>query len=516
MPVIMEIECSKCHRKFHSVKEDEYVCPDCLRNEFTAAAPRLDDNEHAELVAEYKASMRRQSARAEVMGGIYSSGEAFSVAGKLRFVFGICIFLICGFLFLISDKRSGLTFLAELDIESQRLFSMVLCIVAAILVVTSSIRFKLLVRILACVLLGMGWFLPDMLASAIRKRERQEAAAAEAARVLRLQETATEQIASSGPVLTEEDLKVFTSLKRPSGRLCNYAVFIDGHDGRVRALVREALNRLLQAQYTRAYTRANGALYVASNVPGELQNISRLLSRFGTVTYAKPEKGIYEVRFDADRANVVSQYSTEVLTSPMNNAYVTANLHELKCLDPLRVRMSARSLAASNVSVLRREIRDVLVEVLREPWATDPDTYTSLIEALVTYCNPGDKEAVRFCLEYFAVRRSLKRDIASAVTQFLIREVPDSMVEPIIDFWCENPIAWGDELNLLGYRVQTPLLTRLSKASNIRLITTILKYLEEHGTSEALPSVEPFLEYPDSVIRHSARTTYKAIQSRGR
>lgn len=516
MPLIMEIECSKCQRKFHSIKEDEFVCPDCLRNEFSAAAPRLDDKEHAELVAEYKASIRRQSARAELMGGIYSSGQAFSIAGKLRFAFGVCLFLICGFLFLISDKRSGVTFLAELDIESQRLFSMVLCVIAAVLVVTASIRFKILVRIFACFLLGMGWFMPDMLAAAIRERERQEAAAAAVSRQLKQQEALAETPESAGPVLTEEDLKVFTSLKRSSSRVCNYAVFIDGHDGRVRSLVRDALNRLLQAQYTRAYTRANGALYVSANVPGELRNISQMLSRFGTVSYAEPERGIYEVRFDAERANVVSQYSTEVLTSPMNNAYVTANLHELKCLDPLRVRMSARSLAASNVGVLRREIRDVLVEVLQEPWATDPDTYSALIEALVTYCKAGDKMAVRFCLQYFESRRSIKRDIASSVTEFLIREVPDSMVEPIIDFWCENPIAWGDKLNLLGYRVQTPLLNRLSKASNIRLITTILKYLEEHGTSEALPVVGQFLEYPDSVIRHSARTTHKAIQSRGR
>lgn len=515
MPLTMEIECSKCQRKFHSTKEDEYVCPDCLRSEFTAAAPRLDDKEHAELVAEYKASMRRQSARAELMGGIYTSGQAFSIAGKLRFAFGVCIFLVCGFLFLISDKHSGVTFLAELDIESQRLFSLILCSVAAVLVVTASIRFKIWVRLLACVFLGMGWFLPDMLDAAIRERERLEAEAAAASSMAEKTEMLSGTAEATGPVLTEEDLQVFTTLKRSSNRVCNYAVFIDNHDGRVRSLVRDALNRLLQAQYTQPYTRANGALYVSTNVPGALQDISRILSRFGKVTYAVPEKGIYEVRFDADRANVVSPYSTEVLTSPMNNAYVTANLHELKCLDPLRVRMSARSLAASNVSVLRREIRDVLVEVLKEPWSTDPDTYSALVEALVTYCKAGDKEAVRFCLEYFEARRAIKRDIAPAVTQFLIREVPESMVEPIIDFWCENPIAWSDKLNLLGYRVQTPLLNRLSKATNIRLITTILKYLETHGTAEALPAVEPFLEYPDSVIRHSARTTYKAIQSRG-
>lgn len=516
MRVLMEIECSKCQRKFHSAKEDGDICPDCLKNEFATTASRLDAEEHAELVAEYQASMRRQSARAEMMGGVYSSGQAFSVAGKMRFALGVSIFLICGFLFLVSDKRSGVTFLAELDMDSQRLFSMILCIVAAILVATASLRFKKTVRVLACLLLTLGWFFPDMLAAAIRERERLESEAA-AKDQQAMEEIQAEQggaMQQNGPVLTDEDLQVFHTLRTPSHRICHYAVFLDNQDSRVRSLVRDALNRLLCAEYTRAYTRANGALYVSANVPGERQNISKLLSRFGTVTYAEPVKGIYEVRFDADRANLVSQYPSDVLTSPMNNAYVTANLSELKCLDPMRVRMSARSLASSNVSVLRREIRDALVEVLQEPWTTEPDTYTALVEALVTYCKPGDKAAVQLCYNYFEARRALKRDIAQSVTYYLISEVPDAMVNPIIDFWCENPIAWSDMLNRLGYRVQSPLLERLGKSANIRLITSILKYLEERGTSEAVPVVETFLEYPDSIIRHSARTTLKAIQSR--
>ena len=515
MHELMEIECSKCQKKFHSVKEDVYTCPDCLRSEFAAAAVRLDAEEHAELVAEYQASMRRQSARAEMMGGVYTSGQAFSVAGKMRFALGLSIFLICGFLFLVSDKRSGVTFLAELDMESQRLFSMILCVVAAILIATSSLRFKKLVRVSACLLLVLGWFLPNMLAAAIHERERLEAEAA-AKDQLVSEEKSLESTPDyqDGPVLTDEDLQVFYTLRTSSHRICHYAVFIDNQDSRVRSLVRDALNRLLCAEYTRAYTRANGALYVSTNVPGERQNISKLLSRFGTVTYAEPVKGVYEVRFDADRANLVSQYPSEVLTSPMNNAYVTANLSELRCLDPMRVRMSARSLASSNVKVLRREIRDTLVAVLQENWATEPDTYTALVEALVTYCNPGDKEAVQACYAYFEARRALKRDIAQEVTFYLIREVPDVMVNPIIDFWCENPIAWNETLNRLGYRVQTPLVERLNKTTNIRLITSILKYLEERGTAEALPVVETFLEYPDSIIRHSARSTMKTIQSR--
>lgn len=496
------------------MREDADTCPECLRNEFTVKAEGLNAQEHAELVAEYQASLKRQSARAEQMGWMYASGQAFSVAGKLRFALGTAIFLICCFLFMISDKYSGVTFLAELDVESQRIFSMILCVVAAGLIATCTIRFRKLAWLFALVVLGMGWFLPDMLQAAMREKARLAAEAA-----------AKDQLAASvddnqvpeqkeGPVLTEEDLQVFYTLRTPSHRISHYAVFIDNQDSRVRSLVREALNRLLEAEYTRAYTRASGALYVATNVPSARRNISNVLSRFGKVTYAEPDKGVYEVRFDADKANLVSQYSSDVLTSPMNNSYVTANLSELRCLDAMRVRMSARSLAASNVRVLRGEIRDTLVAVLQEPWATDPDTYAALIDALVTYCNPNDVQATRLCYAYFEARRALKREVAPGVTQYLIREAPDSMVNPVIDCWCDNPIAWGEMLNLLGYRVQAPLLARLASTKNIRLITTILKYLEDRGTAEAIPAVEPFLDYPDSIIRHSARATLAAIKSR--
>ncbi|MBE6416441.1 MAG: MFS transporter [Akkermansiaceae bacterium] len=510
----MEIECSKCHCKFESSKEDVDLCPDCLRTEFSVQARELDATEREELMAEYKASLKRQSARAEMMGSMYASGQAFSVAGKLRFALGFVIFIICGFLFLISDKNSGVTFLAELDIESQRMFSMILCVVSAVLVAFSSVRFRGVVMAVALVILGMGWFLPNMLQAAIKEKERLEAEAAAKAQMEAPVEDRKESTDRNGPILTEEDLQVFYTLRTPSHRISHYAVFIDNQDSRARSLVREALNRLLEAEYTRAYTRANGALYVATNVPKVRRNISNLLTRFGTVTYAEPEKGVYEVRFDADRANLVSQYSSEVLTSPMNNSYVTANLSELRCLDSMRVRMSARSLAASNVNVLRGEIRDTLVDVLQEPWATDPDTYAALIDALVTYSKPKDAQTIKLCYDYFEARRVLKRDVSPDVTHYLIREIPDAMVNPIIDFWCENPITWGEMLNQLGYRVQAPLLERLSSTKNIRLITAILKYLQDRGTSEALPAVEPFLEYPDSIIRHSARATISDIKSR--
>lgn len=478
-------------------------------------APSLDAEERAELIAEYRDSMKRQTQRAESLGGVYSSGVAFSVAGKFRLVLGLGIFLICGFLFLISDKESNATFLVGLDTDSQRLISLILCLVSAVLVATASVRYKKTVRLTALVIAAMGWYMPNILAAA-QKMGTTPVSQDDAKSISAQKKSAApaKQEESTGRLLNEDDLRVFTELKLPSQRVTNYAVFIDNQDSRSRGLLREALNRLLEAEYTRAYTRANGALFVINNVAGARRNISKLLSRFGTVTYAEPKKGIYEVRFDADRANLVSQFSPDVLTSPIHHSYVSANLSELRCLDPMRVRMSARSLAGSNVRVLRNEIRDTLVEVLHEPWTSEPDTYAALIDALVTYCKDSDREAVKLVLKYFEGRRALKREVAPNVTMFLVRVAPKEMVNPVLDFWCENPVAWNEMLYQLGNRVQAPLLSRLSSTSNMRQITSIIKYLETHGTKDALPVLERFLEYPDSIIRHSARTAREAILKR--
>ncbi len=443
------------------------------------------------------------------MGGMYASGQAFSMAGTLRLLLGLVFFLVCGFFFLVSDDEAGVTFLANGDMASQRLFAMVFCVVSATLVATSAIRYKKVMYFLAVLILVTGWFMPNMLKAALNEKAKARAASEKNVEVIQ-----DPELSPGGPVLTDADLQVFYTLKVSSNRVAHYAIFIDNQDSRTRSIVREALNRLLQAEYTRAHTRANGALYVCTNVPGARRNISDILTRFGTVTYAAPTKGVYEVRFDADHANMVSQYSPDVLASPMNASYVAANLSELRCLDPLRVRMSARSLANSNVKVLRGEIRNALVEVLNDPWTSEPDTYSALVEALVVYSQGKDDAALQHCYRYFEARRMLKREVSPNVTRYLIMKMPEKMVNPIVEFWCENPIAWKEMLNLLGFRVQAPLVDRLGRTNNIRLIGSILKFLEEKGTKDALPAVEAFLDYPDSIIRHSARTTYDALKAR--
>ncbi|MBQ5634684.1 MAG: hypothetical protein IIV10_00065, partial [Alistipes sp.] len=58
--------------------------------------------------------------------------------------------------------------------------------------------------ILAVVLLGLGWYMPDFLEAALKEKERLEAeAAAKSNQTVSLEEKST--VEQDGPVLTDED-----------------------------------------------------------------------------------------------------------------------------------------------------------------------------------------------------------------------------------------------------------------------------------------------------------------------
>lgn len=467
-----------------------------------------------ELAEEYRVSNRRQAERAMRMHEGYESGSLFSWSGKLRFVSGCLLFALCSLAFIVSGGSPDDAGNNMLDDIGQRLVSVLFCTVAAALVATSSRRRPFIIYPMAVAMLACSWYMPDIWR--MQQTNTEEAALPEEVKAAAEAENQSEaEVVNKDRALTNSDLAVFYQQKSTVPQNAHYAVYIDRQDSRARALVRDALTRLLGAEYTRAYTRNDGALYVVSNVPGKVKNISRTLGRLGHVTYAAPADGVYELRFDADKANLVSRYPVEVLASPMHSSFVAANISELTCLDPMRVRAAAQNLRDSNVKVLRREIHDALVQVLQDPWTSDFDTYSALAEAMAVYAyEQKDAAALEACRRFFSTGLMMKAEIPEGVTDYLVRESPDEMVEPIVAFWCENPIVWGNTLARLGIRAQGALLEKLKSTDSLRQIGTIIRYLRDYGDARAIPAVTPFTEHRDSIIRHSAQETINAIKAR--
>lgn len=507
----MEKECTTCHRIFYTSQEQAEVCPDCLKKEFKAAA-RMDDTERRELAEEYRLADRRQAERAKRMHEGYESGSMYSWAGKLRFLGGCLLFFLCCTVFLVTGGSAHATTISEMDDIGQRVVAVLMCSVAAVLVATSTRRRPFVVYPVAVAMLASAWYMPDIW----RMQESEDAGEMpeEAPAVIEEATAADAETIKNERALSNSDLDVFFQQKTAVPQNAHYAIYMDRQDSRTRGLIRDALSRLLGAEYTRAYTRNDGALYVVTNVPGKVKNISRTLNRFGRITYAAPADGVYELRFDADKANLVSRYPVEVLASPIHSSYVAANLSELTCLDPMRVRAAAKNLRNSNVQVLRREIHDTLVQVLQDPWSSDPDTYGALAEAMAVYAYEKDEAALEVCRRFFRAGLVMKREIPEVVTDYLVREVPDEMVEPIVEFWCENPIVWGNTMARLGIRVQDALLAKLKATDSLRQIGTIIRYLRDYGDARAIPGITPFTEHQDSIIRHSAQETINALKAR--
>lgn len=506
----MEKECIRCRRTFYTTQPEATLCPECLKAEFKAAAPSLDADERRALAAEFEVQDKRQVTRAERMREGYQTGSYFSWTGKLRFAFGLGLFLMCLLIFFLVGGEKTDVGDETLDMLAQRIISLMLCILSAILICSSTQRFSLVVYPVAAAILSFGWFLPEI------GMENKTSGPVVVEEPLPEDEPGADDFSAENTrALQKSDLDVFYQQKNAEPQAVHYAVYMSRQDSRTRTIVREALNRLLGAEFTRAYTRNDGALFVVSRVRGRMKNISRTLSRFGHITYSSPSEGIYEVRFDPEKVNMVSRYPVEVLAEPSNASYVTANIEELLSLDPMRIRSAAKNLHNSNVQMLRNEVRDTLLTVMQDPWSGDFDTYSALAEATTTFA-AGEKDAavIDVCRKFFRTGLAMKREMPTSVTNYLVKAVPDEMVEPIVEFWCENPIAWTDTMSKLGTRTQEPLLEKLRGSDNIRRIGTIIRYLKDYGDMRAVEDIKPFLTHQDSIIRHTAQDAIRAIESR--
>lgn len=491
------------------------MCPDCLRDEFRKAPQSVDVAEHDALLDEFEVQGKRQMSRAARMGVNYRTGSVFNWVNSLRLIFGLALFILTVFVFLMLENGLQDPEPEAVDVLGRRIVALLMTFVAAMLV-GSSFR-PLLAYPLGLLMVGTGWFLPNLSRYLVPTPPPAEEKQAEKNdRVAEDEETAE---VMESRALQESDLDVFEQLKKEDPQGVHYAVYLNRQDAHTRSIVRDALSRLLNAENTTAYTREEGALFVVTRARGHARNrsIAHIVSRFGHITYSDPKRGIYEVRFEPDRVNLVSRFPVEVLAEPTNPSYVTANIEELTCLDPMRIRSAAKSLHRSNVRMLRTEVRETLLNVMQDPWNTDYDTYSALAEALTTYAaKEKDAAAIEACRKFFRVGLAMKREIPSSVTMYLVREVPDEMVEPIVEFWCENPIAWTEPMAQLGSRTQDPLVKLLDKTNNLRLIGTIIRYLKDQGDRKAIEHINPFLTHQDAIIRHSAQDAIRAIEARNK
>lgn len=474
------------------------------------AAPVAKTPEVAEVMAQNKLLQRRQAARAARMEREFQSGSPFSLLGMLRCCLALVLFLICAFVFMLGDSETYKTPINQLETEYQYVVSIGTCLLAVLFLIPSFRSHKVLISCLSVFMLAMGSVMPMIWHA--REPQSPEVDVTELPTATPQEEDAA---ARGGRILADADLDVFRALCDEAPRGTHIAIFMTLQNSSTRTQVRESLTRLLQAEYTRAYTRANGALYVVANVRANRASAARIAARYGRVTYANADAGVYEVAFSPEKTNLVCRYSSEVLSSPQNPNFVAANVSELMCLDPMRVSAAANMLSSTNVQVLRHDIRDSIIQVLRDPWDSEPETYQALMDALVVYAPRGDAEALKLLRSYFDSSRAQRKGVSQVVMRRLITEDPDGMMEPVVQLWSANPIAWSEMISALGSRAEQHLIAKVTLNTDLQLLDSVLKYLADYGTSKSISALEALLEHPDSLIRHKTEKTLNAIRSRG-
>lgn len=511
----MEVECTRCHRKFHTQREDVSVCPACLAQEFRSADTASTGPEDELLRRENNLSSKRQQMRAERMQDDYAPDAPRRSAGIMRFAFGLAVFLIVGFFFLIGRSPSYPTALSRLPMEGQYLIASVFCLLACVLIASSSRHSRAFTWPLAVLVLGGSWYLPQLShrqelsdnvivppAPPVADPTVAEPDAKENDRVPRI----------GARVMQDDDLDVYREIceEDPTGH--HYLIYMSEQNQMRRDIFREAFMRLFRAQAVHAYVDDPGAIYLVRRAECSEDAARNILSRYGTVTYGKD--GVFEVNFSEDKCYLNRRLVSSALSAGSDPAFVTSCLYNIQSPDAGRVKRAAQTLADANVDVLRDEIREKLVRVLQDPWEREPDTWAQLASALAVYARPNDEEAAKLVLQYFDFETARDGIVPEGITNFLVREAPDTMVRPITLLWASRPVAWEATLDKLGSVAEPELLQRAGRGENLQQLGSLLTFLSHHGTERCIPLLESLLRHEDGVVRHSAAEALKKVRER--
>ncbi len=515
----MELECKNCGRKFHSMSEEIEQCQSCAEEEFSTATllkKELNDETKEEILA----ARSRAKQRALQMQEKYLEGHNFSMASRVRFSIGVAILLICIVAFGCNDPNSNHpNALLKLEDDTMRIFCLILCITSSIFIITSSRKCKILRYAISVTIISCAWFSPQL------KQAMQISAKFVVAKVDANEPTNIDIEAhsdgknSSGSLLEQSDISDFASKQPQDGSSFNYAIFINNADPLLRTPIRDAIERILRARSTVAYSRGNGFLFISTGISGKARDITSFAKRFGQILHSDLDIGLYEVEYNAVTARIVNRYSSEIVSTETHPSYIYANIEELHSMCPQRVEFAAGVLNSLDAPILRIDIVNSLQSVLEDSWVEYPSCYKKLIQALTTYSSPENEKSVDFSLKYFKYCLARQQDINDQIIEYLIHAAPEKICDDIIKEWCINPIRWTSALEQLGERAQNTLLELLCKSNadhpeDLQQVSNIITHLKNYGSASAIPELERFRSCKDSLIQQSSETAIKSIINR--
>lgn len=499
----MQKQCPQCGKLFESHREGEgELCPECARGGFRrASAPQ---NTSPDWERRQKTMLRKQEARARKLGRIELEKKGMPPGRIVLLLLAMCLVLAGALLFWIS-ARSESGMLATMPPGNQLAFSLFLNALAAVLLFLALRRHVIVALVFAACVLAWGWFVPVLWPSGVEVL------------VVRAREAQPEKAeAAPSTILSGEELAILEQTCREQGPNRVWGLYVESPIDGAREQIRKFLARLSKAKRTVAYSRHQGFLFVMEGTSASEEDIRELAGRLGHVLSVSPEKRLAEVRFDAQGSHYENEYPPEVLLDMTHPAFVRANLHELRCLDPARIVTAAENLEAAHTIDFRADIRQTLLDVLKQPWSGQEYVQSALVRALLAYAEPKDAPALAESRRLFETLISLNLTVPETLVNYLVDNDPDYITGPLLALWVENSVYWEPWLTRLGTAAQPELLNLLGKTDNLQLIGGILKHLEREGTPDALPAVRRFQQHEDTLICKAAHEAEAQIAARER
>lgn len=513
---------------FLATQESQDVCADCLADEFGSGVVSRDFD-HDTLVKDNNSAMRRQLARASQLGRTLRAGTAFSMSGHVRCGLAVSLFLLCVFMFILSDG-SHRTFLNQLDYEYQLLISLGTALLSSLLLYPSFVRHKLVIGILWIIVLILGVTLPSI---CYYKVPDATSVASDSTTFAASDTEETEQKTKSARILPDEDLAFFYDLRRSRPKSVHYSVFVrcdavtgDFDDGIIvygrmeqsdRNLIKSSLSRMFHGAKVEINNvdTGQGVLFTVINVPAERKNITSLLGQYGDVYYSDAAEGIYELTLSKEKVRMGENADPSILLNSNHPGFAELNMNALRSLNPEIVRAAAKRLADANVNALRLDIANRVKETLQYSWLTEPDTYNALVEVLVVYAPQGDPQVTDILWNYFKENIRARRSVSNDVVARLAHDDPKRMRTPVLKLWQANPSAWNDIAGILVNELQPYMIEQLSGSGlSVKEITDYMNYLELYGTEAALPVVQRYMNHQDKAISRKASNTRDSIIGR--
>lgn len=501
----MDIECKKCHRVFQARTENAKYCPDCLDSEYGKAAT-LKGEERQELKSFSARSCEQQVARAKAFTPVADA----DLPSRAWAASAIGAFLLCALVIAFFADPLAEFSLSSWQKSDLRILTISCAVLSASLAVPAFKGRRMFVIFTTVIILFFGWILPDFLRTGGDSKPTDKVAAAgdsEEKQAERDTFCDSHQIGKVRDIILNEETENVRDV-------LYYSLLVKGYQHEVVKLLNQALPRVLRAGTVSYRKLDDDTLFVITCKPEARRDLSSTFSRLGSVVYSDKKNGIYGVKLSHRVASSDNEYGDEALMNDAHPYFVSANRLELLSLDPMRVEAAAMRLAQANLQSSRVDVKNALMETLRDPWEGESSTYTALIDALLDYAEPNDLHAREEFKKYFNHCVTRKADIKPEVIERLASELPDQMAPIVVNMWAGNPVAWAPMLKVLKQYAEKPILDVLAKTTKIELIRGAMSYLAECGTKSSLSVVEVYLSHEDEHTRRMAQNAYDAIRAR--